>query len=85
VNASVRATSVNANGVLVTEVYVNGASVLNSSTPGTVNLQTMSCSISGIVFVVAGQYIELYADCSSTESVVASADATFMSIHFIGV
>lgn len=85
VNASVRATSVNANGVLVTEVYVNGASVLNSSTPGTVNLQTMSCSISDIVFVVAGQYIELYADCSTTESVVASADATFMSIHFIGV
>ena len=85
VNASVRAGAVNANGVLITEVDVNSTSVLYASTAGTVNAQTMSCSISDILYLTAGQFVELYADCSTTEAVVATADATFMSIYFIGV
>lgn len=85
VNATIRATSVNANGVLVVEIDVDGGAVAFNSSPGTVNLQSMSCSISDIIYATSGQHIELYGDCSTTEAVATGAANTFMSIYFIGV
>lgn len=85
VNATIRATSVNANGVLVVEIDVDGGAVAYNSSPGTVNAQSMSCSISDIIYATSGQYIELYGDCSTTEAVTTGAANTFMSIYFIGV
>jgi len=85
VNATIRATSVNTNSVLVVEIDVDGGAVAFNSSPGTVNIQSMSCSISDIIYATSGQYIELYGDCSTTEAVATGAANTFMSIYFIGV
>lgn len=84
VNASVRLAAVNTNGIVAIHIYANGASYCNNNTGGTVNAQEFGAVITDVVYVSAGQYIELYADCSTTESVTTGTGSTFMSIHYIG-
>ena len=71
--------------VFCVEIDVDGGAVAFNSSPGTVNIQSMPCSISDIIYATSGQYIELYGDCSTTEAVATGAANTFMSIYFIGV
>ena len=85
VNSSIRLSSVNDAGIVFNSIYVNGSSYsLVAQNSSTSSASGLSAWISDIVPVTAGQYIEMYADCSTTEAIITGTESTFMSISFLG-
>ena len=89
VNATVGISNLDAAGdVLVVAIYVNGADYSESRTyAGAANNDPQS-SISDLVPVTAGQYIELYAQhdsATASEALQTTSLKTHMSIYFVGV
>ena len=84
VNSHLTASNLDIDGQLQVFVYVNGAfySYANSYAPSAT--ADPSVSHSDLVPVTAGQYIEMYMDCTTTESGAPGANNTWMSIHFVG-
>jgi len=83
VNASIRAVNIGDGNPINALIYVNGAEFSRATSMGSSASSDPSATISDLVYVVAGQYIELYANTAS--SVNTNENLTFMSIHFVGV
>lgn len=88
VNANVRINNLDAAGnVMLVAIYVNGSvySMSRGYTGATNN--DPAATVSDLVFVSSGQYIELYAQhdsATASEALVTGATETFMSIYFVG-
>lgn len=86
VNASLLMNNVDAiSNQVITSIYVNGA--LYSFSKGYIPAANddPSATIADLVPATAGQYIELYGFCTTTNAVNNASTSTYMSIHFIGV
>lgn len=85
VNASIQFSSAIADKIYMPYIYVNGVSYATQyATNGSDSNGVFSTNISDLVYVVAGQYIELYAKVicgANTVDIAAGATYTFMSIH----
>lgn len=66
-------------------IYVNGASYARGVAYGVTAGGTPTANVSDLVYLTAGQYIELYIEGSTTITGNTGADRTFMSINFVGV
>lgn len=84
VNMNVSFTNVDANGVAIAEIFVNGAVVSSFWDYSTAAANDPRVNGSDLVYAVAGQYIELYGDCSTTEALSTGSAATWMSVYFVG-
>lgn len=84
VNAQINLGNVDSTGIVVCAIYVNGAPYTYFSSFSSGSTQEVTANGSDLVYVTAGQYIEMYADCSSTEAVQTGSTSTFMSIYFVG-
>lgn len=65
-------------------IYVGGSVVATSKGYGPVLNDDPSATVSTVLYATAGQFIELYAQCTSTKSLLGLSDRTFMSIYYIG-
>lgn len=89
VNASVSFSGAIASKLYIAYIYVNGASVTQLYVAnGTDGNAVCSAHLSDTVYIVAGQYVELYAKTlagANTVDIGAGSAATYMSIHLVSV
>lgn len=84
VSASVGVTSVGSGNRFGCQIYVNGSRYAAATNYGATAGGTPTAAVSDLVYLTAGQYIELYIEASTTITGVAAADKTFLSINFVG-
>lgn len=68
-------------------IYVNGASYAQTTANTSLALTYVSGSVSDIIYIPAGQFIELYAYSASGDNTVdifGISTSTFLSIYFLG-
>lgn len=70
---------------LLVLIYVNGATTSVSRTVSSAATLDPTAVAYDIVYATAGQYIEMYADCTTTEPVNTGAETTYMAIEFAGI
>lgn len=85
INAMATVANVDDGGVVVTDIYVNGAVAARGVTVSSSSSADPSSGVSDLLAVNAGEFIELYVDCTTTEALFVGAFRTFMSIYFVGV
>jgi hypothetical protein len=85
VNACFAANNLDAAGAqVIIYIYVNGSAyAISKSYTGAVG-NDPAVSVSDIVKANAGEAIEMYVDCTTTEAIAVGANRTYMSIYFIG-
>ena len=87
VNGSVQWGMVVADKRYCAAIAVNGASVaVGDSISSGVWLSNLNCSLSDIIYVAAGNYIELFGwhdSGASTEDIYATSFRTFLSVHLL--
>jgi hypothetical protein len=85
VNASIRYNDLADGSESRVLIYVNGAVYSGSVTYLGVTNGDPSSSLSDLVYITAGQYIELYAvQNSGTEALTTGTANNFMTVHFVG-
>lgn len=84
VSASVGTSSVGSGNRFGCQIYVNGVRYATATNYGATAGGTPTAAVSDLVYLTAGQYIELYVEASTTITGVAAADKTFLSINFVG-
>lgn len=65
-------------------IYVNGSPYTFARTYGSSAGGNPTVNSSSVVYITAGQYIELYVESNTTTTGVTGAATTYMTIHFIG-
>lgn len=85
VNAVLSASNVDANGSLLCYIYVNGSAYAMNRDYSTSASDDLRVHVSTLAAVTAAQTIEMYQDCSTTETGSTGGTATWMSVHFVGV
>lgn len=85
VNLTASVSNLDAGGQIYVEIYVNGAAYSRSRDISVASTDDPSASVSDLVPVTAGQYIEGYATTTTTEAIQTGSVANFMSIYFVGV
>lgn len=86
VNACVGVNNLDATGQLYTELYVNGSVYSRGMRLFSVSsTDDITSVVTDLVPVTAGQAIEIYATCSTTETIQTGTVASYVSIYFVGV
>jgi len=85
VNANLALLNAGDAGFSELSIYVNGApySHARSISASAGGDPVVNCS--DLVYITAGQYIEMYVDTLNTSAITTGATATYMSIYFVGV
>lgn len=85
VSVTAAATDVDIDGQLVVYIFVNGAAYAVGTTYAPASTSDPRTTATSLVPATAGQAIEGYVDCSSTEALNPGTLDTYMSIYFVGV
>lgn len=85
IDAALRLTGVAVTSAVLVYIYVNGSAYTYGTNYTVTANDNTAVHISTVAFVTAGQYIEMYGDCSTTEPISTGPLATFMAIYFVGV
>ena len=85
VNLKIHFQNVDAGGVYIALIYVNGALYSYAQQYAHASTDDPSAHVSDLVPATAGQFIEAYVDCTTTESIaVGQPYYTYMSVHLVG-
>lgn len=79
-----RANDIDANGALVAYLYINGSSAALSSVYSAVSTQDWNSSTGGDFQLTAGDEVEPWVDCTTTEALSAGATTSFFCGHLVG-
>ena len=71
-------------GQVLAIIRANGSSVAYSNGYSSAATADPRPSVSDLVSITAGQVIEGFVDCSTSESLTAGSANTFMSVYFVG-
>lgn len=85
ISCTLRVTNIGDGNGAVALIYVNGANHAIGSMTGASAGEDPTITATSLAYVVAGQYIEMYTDASTTLTGTAGSTNTHMSIYFVGV
>lgn len=85
ISCQLRVTNIGDGNACNVMIYVNGSVHALGGATGASAGEDPTISTTSLAYVVAGQYIEMYTDGSTTLTGNPGPSVTFMSIHFVGV